>query len=180
MGKVRMISSETSAADDRLVVDWGTVYAEQAPVLVTNEIYKEYPGATLTAHAFDRVIPGFGKWLILLASWLFAVSTLISWSYYGEQGVVFLFGNKSVLPYKLIYCLLALVACWGFIETDADLDNLTALGTGVMLWANIPIMLIFGSQAMSVFHDYFRRMKLGDDAHTPPSITDVIEGHDVE
>jgi len=37
-----------------------------------------------------------------------------------------------------------LVACGGFIRTDVELDNLTALGTGVMLWANIPIMLLCG------------------------------------
>jgi len=180
MGKVRVVTSDSDDVQDRLVVDWAPVVSDEQPVLVSNDIYKEYPGATLTSHAFDRVIPGFGTWLILIASWLFAISTLISWSYYGEQGIVFLFGDKAVLPYKLIYCVLALVACLGFIKTDAQLDNLTALGTGVMLWANIPIMLIFGSQAMSTFHDYFRRMKSEDDAHTPPSFTDVVEGHDVE
>jgi len=32
------------------------------------------------------------------------------------------------------------------------------LGTGVMLWANIPIMLIFGPMAMRAWHDYFREL----------------------
>ncbi len=144
------------------------------------ELYVDYPGPSLTGYAFDTAIPGLGKWLVTFAAWLFALSTAISWSYYGEQGVVYLFGDKSVFPYKMLYCLAIIVAASGIIQTDAQLDNLTALGTGVMLWANIPIMLIFGKKAMNAYHDYFRRMKDGDDAHTPASLTDVIEGHDVE
>jgi len=144
------------------------------------ELYVDYPGPSLTGYAFDTAVPGLGKWLVTFAAWLFALSTAISWSYYGEQGVVYLFGDKAVIPYKGIYCLALVVAASGIIKTDAQLDNLTALGTGVMLWANIPIMLIFGNKAMNAFHDYFRRMKDDDDSHTPASITDVVEGHDVE
>ena len=163
-------------------IEWSTL-ASTTPLTIHEtgiELYVDYPGPSLTGYAFDRSIPGLGKWLVTFAAWLFALSTAISWSYYGEQGIVYLFGDKAVLPYKFVYCLAIVVASAGFIRTDAQLDNLTALGTGVMLWANIPIMLIFGKQAMKAYHDYFRRMKLGDDAHTPASITDVIEGHDVE
>ena len=162
-------------------VAWDPVESQSAPTLLTNDIYKEYPAATLTSHAFDRVIPGFGTWMVLFASWLFAISTMISWSYYGEQGVVFLFGDKSVLLYKVIYCLLIVVSTLGFISTDAELDNLTTLGTGVMLWANIPIMLIFGSQVMRAYSSYFKRLKAGEfHPHAAPSITDVVEGKDIE
>ncbi|MEM0983202.1 MAG: amino acid carrier protein [Planctomycetota bacterium] len=147
------------------------------------DLYVDYPGPSLTGHAFDREVPGLGKWLVTLSAWLFALSTAISWSYYGEQGIVFLVGEKGVLPYKLVYCLLIVVAAWGFIKTDAQLDGLTALGTGVMLWANIPIMVIFGSKAMTAYHNYMGRLKSGEldvDAHEPASITDVVEGKDVE
>jgi AGCS family alanine or glycine:cation symporter len=144
--------------------------------------YFEYKGATLTAKAFDSVSPGLGKWLVVLASWLFAVSTMISWSYYGEQGIVFLFGRKLVLSYKFAYCLLIIVATVpALIKTDGQLDRLTALGTGVMLWANIPIMLIFGPIAMKAYHNYFKRMDAGEDPpHKAPPFEDVVEGKDVE
>jgi AGCS family alanine or glycine:cation symporter len=56
----------------------------------------------------------------------------------------------------------------------------TTLGLGVMLVVNIPIMLLFGYKAMNAYHDYFRRMKSGDDAHAAPPITDVVEGKDVQ
>ena len=153
----------------------------ERPELVTPEICKEYPGAALTTHAFDLVTPGLGTWLILVASWLFAISTIISWSYYGEQGVVWLFGDRSVLPYKIVYCFLVIVATSGFIRTDAELDNLTTLGTGIMLWANIPIMLIFGYQAMREYRIYMRKLDAGEvHPHKAPSLRDVVEGHDVE
>lgn len=164
-----------------MIVNWNTIDVRGEPELATLEIYKRYPAALLTSHAFDRVQPGLGDWLILIAVWLFAISTMISWSYYGEQGVVFLFGERWVMPYKLIYCLLAVVATSGLIKTEEQLDGFTSLGTGVMLWANIPIMLIFGHQAMKAYHTYMRRFKAGEfHPHKAPSITDVVEGRDVE
>ncbi len=165
-------------------IEWDSFPANTPPVPVNGaDIFVEYPGPSLTGHAFDRAIPGLGKYLVTLAAWLFALSTMISWSYYGEQGVVYLFGDKAVFPYKMIYCAMIVVAAWGFIKTDAQLDALTALGTGVMLWANIPIMLIFGATAMGAYHAYMRKLKAGEfdaEEHEAPPIIDVIEGKDVE
>jgi alanine or glycine:cation symporter, AGCS family len=174
-------------------VRWGTLTSTVRPTLNTLPdgrpdlgVYGDYAGATLTGHAFDRVTPGLGKYLVTLACWLFAVSTMISWSYYGEQGVVYLFGRTlgggPVLLYKLIYCLLIILTCVpGFISTDAQLDMWTTLGTGVMLVVNIPLMLIFGSQAMKAYHSYIDRLKRGEMiAHAEPPMTEVLSGHDVE
>ena len=55
-----------------------------------------------------------------------------------------------------------IVSTIGIMESDADLDGLTALGTGVMLWANIPIMLIFSFVAMKAYRSYIRRLKKGE------------------
>lgn len=154
------------------------VESETAPTFMSEDIqvYKDYPGATLTAHAFDRAIPGFGTWLVLIASWLFAISTMISWSYYGEQGMVFMLGKRSVLPYKLFYCIMIIVSTLPIIGSDKELDNLTTLGTGVMLWANIPIMLIFGGIAMKAYHDYGRRLRSGEfKPHASRSFNDMSE-----
>ena len=136
--------------------------AGTAPALQTGDIYKDYTGATLTAYAINRDLPGFGTWLILVAAWLFAISTMISWSYYGEQGVVYLFGNWAVMFYKIIYCLLIVVATLPIVKTAKEIGNLSDLGTGIMLWANIPIMLLFGFVAMKAYHSYFRRLESGE------------------
>ena len=169
---------------NKLVIEWKTITSELQPIIPAGEgydgsLYQNYKGPVLTAYAFNTAAPGFGTYMILFASWLFAISTIISWNYYGEQGVVYLFGEKLVVPYRLIYCLLIIVAAMPFIHTDEDLDNLTALGTGVMLWANIPIMLIFGGVAMGAYHKYGRKLKAGEfHPHKAPPITEVIEGHD--
>jgi AGCS family alanine or glycine:cation symporter len=143
-------------------VDWGTYNGDTAPTISDPGVYVNYTGASLTSHAFDRGHPGLGRWLVTLAAWLFAISTMISWSYYGEQGVVFMFGTKWIRTYKLIYCLLVVVATAGFISTDRELDSFTSIGTGVMLFANIPIILIFSRQAMAKYSDYVRRLKAGE------------------
>ncbi len=166
---------------DALLIKWEPYESETAPVVAGPEIHLSLPGSSLTGYAFDRAIPGMGMWIVTLASWLFALSTIISWSYYGEQATVFLAGNKWVFPYKFVYCAAVLVACIpGFIKTDAELDAFTALGTGVMLWANIPIMLIFGPIAMRAYKDYIRRLDAGEmKGHGYPEITDVAGGRDV-
>lgn len=148
--------------DGELLVAWKPVAGGAKMRLQEAGIYSDYIGAALTGHAFDRVFPGVGMWLVTLACWLFAVSTIIGWSYYGEQGVLFLAGPKAVFPYRVGYILAVAVATLGFIRTDKQLDQWTALGTGVMLVANIPIMLVFGHQAMAAYRSYIRRLDAGE------------------
>lgn len=151
------------------------------PVIVRDGAYLAFKGATLTAKAYDRVLPGLGLWIVPATAFLFAFSTMISWSYYGEQGVVFLFGRRLIMPYRVIYCLLILISCTSLIRTENELDIVSTLGTGIMLWVNIPIMLIFGPQAMREYHRYIRRLKAGEfRGHGYPKITDVVEGRSSE
>ncbi len=166
-GKVIAVAEPHAGEGDRLAVDWAPIGAAGgplvvAPVLHGPEVFKDYVGAALTSHAFDRVSPGLGKWLIAVASWLFAVSTMISWAYYGEQGMVYVAGRRSVVPYKVFYCASIVLACAGFITTEAELDNISALGTGIMLWVNIPIMLLFGGATMTAYRAYFARLRAGE------------------
>ncbi len=184
------------------LVNWATVYAQARPTPSSEGFFFEYKGASLTGKAFDRTTPGLGKWLVTVAVWLFAISTMISWSYYGEQGVFYLFGGLGakkvasvILFYKLLYCVLILGTCiaatplltdesgrkFAIIGSDTELNMWTTLGLGVMLIANIPIMLIFGAQAMKAYHAYFKKMATGiDPPHDAPPLEDVIEGKDVE
>ena len=164
------------------VVSWEPIVSDVEPRIVGDGLYKTYIGATLTAKAFDSVAPGLGKWLVSIAAWMFAISTMISWAYYGEQGVVFLAGDRAVLAWKIYYCALTVIATLGFIQSDADLDNVTGVGTAVLVIANIPITWFFGYQAMRAYKDYIHRLKsgrMGPD-HPPPSLDDLLSGRDVE
>jgi AGCS family alanine or glycine:cation symporter len=152
---------ELERKDGKAWVRWSEVAGSVPVTLDSQGAYFDHKGATLTAKAFDRVLPGLGFWLVPAVAWLFALSTMISWSYYGEQGTIFLFGERSVKAYRVIYCLLILVASTPLIRTEAELDIISSLGTGVMLFANIPIMLLFGRQTMGEYHAYIRRLKSG-------------------
>jgi hypothetical protein len=63
-----------------------------------------------------------------------------------------------------------------------QLDNLTGFGTGVMLMVNVPIIWIFGRQAMRAYNNYIAYLKTGrmGPGHSPPSLEDLISGRDVE
>jgi AGCS family alanine or glycine:cation symporter len=158
-----------------------TVPSGTAPQLAIEGVYFDFKGATLTAKSYDRVLPGLGFWIVPITAWLFAFSTIISWSYYGEQGIVYLLGQRSVMAYRVVYCALILVSVQ-LIRTQDELDLFSTFGTGVMLWANIPIMLIFGPMAMRAYHDYFARLQSGEmePAHAAPALSRVISGHDVD
>ena len=178
----RLDGSVNALADGTYTVTWGTLSSSVEPTVVDPGIYVNYAGAGLTAHAFDRVQPGLGLLLVVGASWLFAVSTMISWSYYGEQGVVYLFGSapSTILMYRLLYCLLVFASTLPFIKTDQELDMWTTLGLGAMLVVNIPIMLLFGREAMSEYRVYVGKLKRREFyPHAAPSITDVVSGDDV-
>jgi len=176
------IDGVVNARESEFLIDWDVLDDPVKPEIVAGGLYKTYVGATLTAKALDSVTPGLGKWLITVASWLFGISTIIAWAYYGEQGIFYLAGEKGVLPFKLIYCGLTFLATLGHIRTAADLDNMTGIGLGVIIWANLPICWIFGYQAMRAYKDYVRRLKdgrMGPD-HPPPSIEDLLSGKDIE
>jgi len=158
------IVAGSSAGQDEL--RWGDVPAGATWILNENgepdkRIYRNFVGASLTGHAFDRAFPGLGKWLVTLAVVMFALSTIISWGYYGEQGVVFLFGDRGILPYKFLFLIGTIIAPV-MITTDRELGVLTDLGTGLMLWANMPILLLMGVLAVRELSVYFKKLDAGE------------------
>ena len=172
LGRPRTIQWEALPAGAQWVLD-----EQGRPV---KGVFRNFAGATLTGHAFDRAFPGLGKWLVTLAAWLFAVSTMISWSYYGEQGMVYMFGKRSVLPYKFVFLLLAVVGAF-LVKNNTELGALADFGTGWMLWANMLIVLAMGHLAVKGLDDYFKRLKMGAfHPHRRPSIVDVVGGKDGE
>ncbi|MGB7492346.1 MAG: amino acid carrier protein, partial [Thermoanaerobaculia bacterium] len=60
---------------------------------------------TLTARAFAEGLGQMGGALVLAASLLFGLSTLITWAFYGEQCAAYLLGPKARGPYRLLYCI---------------------------------------------------------------------------
>ena len=154
-GTVRLTPNGTAR------IEWETLASATPPRLSQNGLWLDYVGATLTARAFDTAWDGFGKWLVTIACWLFAYSTMISWIYYGEQGVVYMFGARYVMAFRILICLLMVLGGTHFVETSTEVDAITTLGTGVMLWVNIPLTILLASQAMRAYRDYISRLDSG-------------------
>jgi AGCS family alanine or glycine:cation symporter len=156
-------------AQQQLMIKWSDAVFKPktwngAPTEVTllnRGVHRRYDGANLTAHAFDREFAGLGKWLVTFAAWLFAISTMISWSYYGEQGVIYMVGERGILPYKFLFLVAILYASAGINNVD-DMIILMDVGTGAMLWANLPIVIGLGYLAVNSLNDYRRKLKAGE------------------
>ncbi len=62
-------------------------------------------GAALTSAAFGQVLPGFGSYLVAVSLAIFAFTTIVGWSVYGERCASYLFGTKAVMPFRVIFVL---------------------------------------------------------------------------
>jgi AGCS family alanine or glycine:cation symporter len=150
-------------------IQWQPHYGVSTPVLVESGVFLDYRGSTLAAKAFDSGHPGLGKWMVTAAIWLFALATIITYGYYGEQGVRYFGGNdRAVMVYRVLWCAIVAGTCLGFIHTSKQIDTLSTVAMGFMLAINLPIMLLLGTRAMGAWHDYFRRLKRGEIARPPP------------
>ena len=98
-------------------------------------------GIQMTSWAFATVFPWFPVLLSITAT-LFAFSTMISWSYYGEQCWAQLFGIRSILLYKLIFLLFAWMGAIFQAKAVIDFGDMMILG---MAFPNlIGVMLLSG------------------------------------
>jgi len=95
-------------------------------------------GAALTAVAFETLYGSLGGYVVMLAIILFAFSTMISWSYYGEQGMTFLFGERSVMPFRYVFIVFIFIgAVWTLTPVLNVSDSVFALLAIPNLLANI-------------------------------------------
>ena len=99
----------------------GGIFEYGTPLMVDGAVVE---GAALTSMAFESVIPWF-PYILTIAIVLFAISTMISWSYYGLQSWMYLFGKSKVadLSYKILFLLFIVIgaaanmsAVWGFSD----------------------------------------------------------------
>ena len=116
-------------------------------------------GATRTAHAFDQALPGFGTFFVPIAVFLFAYSTLISWSYYGERATIYLFGEKGLLPYRVVFCLFAVV---GSVWANEAVLNFSDSMLGLMIAPNLIAVWLLLPRVKKATDEYFRKLKAGE------------------
>lgn len=74
-------------------------------IIITGQWTSGESGAALTSAAFNQVLPGIGGYLVAVALAIFAFTTIVGWSVYGERCATYLFGHKAVLPFRIIFVL---------------------------------------------------------------------------
>jgi AGCS family alanine or glycine:cation symporter len=99
----------------------------------------------LSAQAFSAGLPGaWGGIIVTSGLVLFAFSTLIGWSYYGETGAVYLFGSRASIPYRLLWLVFIYLGSVGSLQlvwSVADtLNGLMAIPNLISVLISIPLL----------------------------------------
>jgi len=109
----------------------------------------------LTTVAFETGLPGSG-WIVSVGIILFAFSTIIAWSYYGDRAVDYLFGSKAVRTYRWFYIGFILIgALWKFDDVINFCDALN----GLMAIPNLIALIALAPIVSQLVKNYFQRLK---------------------
>jgi AGCS family alanine or glycine:cation symporter len=115
-------------------------------------------GSVMTSFAFESVMGPMGKWIVTATVTLFAFSTLISWSYYGEQGITFIFGDKWIPAYR--YVFIAFI----FIGAIAQLNivlNVSDAVYGLLALPNMMACYMLLPKVKEALVEYTAKLKAG-------------------
>ncbi len=125
-------------------------------IILTGAAGEDASKGTLTATAFGMGLPGFGT-VVELGMVLFAFSTLVSWSYYGDRAADYLFGPKAVLPYRIVYT--AVIVLGAMLKLGIVIDFCDAMN-GLMALPNLVALLVLSPVVARLTSDYVRRQGL--------------------
>ncbi|MEZ4827493.1 MAG: sodium:alanine symporter family protein [Bacteroidia bacterium] len=133
-------------AQGKAVADDGTEYLSLYGSAVEN-------AAPLTALAFSQDLGQAGKLIVIICVFLFAVSTAISWSYYGDRCANYLFGRKAILPYKIVFVAMHFIGAVTALNTIWDLGD-TALS--LVTIPNVFALILLSGVVKKMTDDYFK------------------------
>lgn len=115
-------------------------------------------GVALTSSAFETVFGSFGNKFISIAVMLFAFSTILGWSYYGERAIEYLFGVKAIPIYKVFFLVVIFIGC----RISLDLVvNISDTFNGFMALPNLIAITLLSGQVVQMTKDYIKRVKEG-------------------
>ncbi len=109
-------------------------------------------GAALTTLAFETSLPGIGGYMIPVALAIFAFTTILGWSFYGEKCVEYLFGVGSIMPFRVLWIIavpLGAVGDLGYVWLLADTLN------AMMAIPNLIALILLGPVVFGLTREYF-------------------------
>ena len=137
-------------------IDTHIICTLTALVILISGVSSEGGGIVMTAHAFEQAMPGIGKLILTLVVVMFAISSMISLSYYGVKCAQYLFGKRMGSHYVYVYLLtIPLAAVWSQAVVLDIVDTAFAL----MAIPTITSTLLLSPRVMAALKDYLERMK---------------------
>ena len=113
----------------------------------------------LTTRAFTRGLFGdFGQYIVSIGLMLFAFSTAIAWSYYGDRAMTYLFGTKSVLPYRIVYVLGFFTAA---LADTTVVWNISLITIVLMTVPNLVGILLMHKEMKATVTEYWEKTDHG-------------------
>lgn len=141
-------------------------------ILTTGVLSTGLTGAPLAMAAFSRVFGSWGELFITISITLFAFSTILGWSYYGEQTVEYLLGPRAIPGYKLLYILLAGVGCVASLELVWDISDTM---NGLMALPNLIGILGLSGMVVRATKDFLSRRDKGQYRELARTYRDFIK-----
>ncbi|MDR4505946.1 MAG: sodium:alanine symporter family protein [Candidatus Scalindua sp.] len=123
-------------------------------IIITGEWKSDADSSVLTKNAFNSGIPYFGGSIVSIGLILFAVSTAISWSYYGDRCAEYLFGKGAIIPYRWVYVAAIFVGAVMKLEFVWNFSDITL---GLMALPNLIAIIALSGVVVSLTKDYFSR-----------------------
>jgi AGCS family alanine or glycine:cation symporter len=114
-------------------------------------------GAPLTMEGFRKGLAPLGDWghyIVLFCVMLFAISTAISWSYYGDRSANYLLGPKFVLPYKMAFIAAHFI---GAVIPLAVAWSLGDVLLAIVIFPNLFALILLAPKVVEMTNDYFDR-----------------------
>jgi len=122
-------------------------------IVVSGEWVSGQTGAALSSAAFESSLPGWGSNIVALGLSLFAFTTMLGWSVYGERCAEYLFGVRAIRPFRLAWVLAIPIGAMGELDFIWLLaDTLNAL----MALPNLVALLLLSPVVFKVTRDYFQ------------------------
>ncbi|WP_019786413.1 alanine/glycine:cation symporter family protein [Streptococcus sobrinus] len=126
-------------------------------ILITGQwSVKGLEGAAVTQSAFSSVFGNIGSLVLTLSLALFAFTTILGWSYYGERCVEFVFGTKGITIYRCIFVFM--VALGGYLQLQV-IWKIADIVNGLMALPNLIALLVLSPIIIKETKSYFKRME---------------------
>ncbi|OFT24910.1 sodium:alanine symporter [Brevibacterium sp. HMSC08F02] len=147
-----LVSMTQTFIDTIIVVTFtGLVIITTGVWKATDEAGEQISASLMTGEAFTFGLPGqWGHWIVTVGLVLFAFSTILGWSYYGERNLERLFGRRAVVPFRILFSLVVFVGCTTELEV---VWNFSDVANGLMALPNlIGILILSGLIARETRH----------------------------